>query len=992
MVSVPYISPVATPILWLPGCKLFIIFNNLLTLSPKFVNSFQNLIVRPMVATPFLKEIAGFLLEPGKYDLSQTCVVFPNKRARLYLTRYLGELTPDPVWAPRFQTIHELMESLSGWIYADRLTQLFELFRVYARLAGTTDTFDSFTQYAEPLLADFDEIDKYLVDAHDLFSNLEDLKAMEGRFTYLTEEQLDAIRRFWTTFEPEPTEGQKSFVSLWNLLGPLYTGFREALAEKGLAYEGMACRKVADQLSASPVGLAFACEKFLFVGFNALNKCEERLFRYLKQSGRAEFFWDYDDWYINSEIHEAGFFIRQNIKAFPQEREVNHNNLLSPGKKIQFLSVPSRTGQAGVLPMVFDLLGMPEQEHTALVLADENLLIPVMYAIPGSVKDLNITMGYPVAGSSVYTLVDTLITLDRNRRSTDGNDRYYYRDVLSMLGNTLMKSRFSADYYRVREWVATGQPLYLTASEIFAGSDRISLPGESDPACAYLLGITEELVRFTMKQEGDAVQQEILYQLYLFLTRLNDLIGEQDFSPDRETLFRFVKRMLKTLHIPFSGEPLSGLQLLGILETRTLDFDNVIILSMNEGVMPRTTGMNSFIPHGIRFGFGLPVSGHQDSIYAYYFYRLIQRATNVILVYDNSTGGLQTGERSRFLHQLDYELPLPVVKLQPAFAIERLPVPEIRIEKTGEVADALLRYTGKRSMLSPSAINEYLNCSLRFYFHHLAGLPQPEDVAEEIDARLFGNLLHKAMQIAYTRFGSEAVTAERLKELLPPGAGAETAIEQAFAEVLNGEGAGPDPKAGGFGLIVKQVIKTYVKNLIRADMASAPVSFTGLEKQVRVPVTFPVEGGSLSVDIGGIIDRLDQVAGKSRIVDYKTGIVKDSFQSVSSLFDAGDKSRNDAVFQVLVYAMVHTRLTGDARVVPSLCYVRQSHAGDFSYEIRYGEKKQMLQDYESVREEFEALLLETLNRMFGSRHPFEQTTHSQICRNCPYAVICGREG
>lgn len=945
-----------------------------------------------MVATPFLKEIAGFLLEPGKYNLNRTCVVFPNKRARLYLAKYLGELTVNPVWAPRYQTINELMESLSGWIYADRLTQLFELFKVYSHLAGTTETFDSFTQYAEPLLADFDEIDKYLVDAGDLFSNLEDLKAMEGRFTYLTEEQLAAIRRFWTTFEPEPTQGQKSFVSLWDLLGPLYTGFREALAEKGLAYEGMACRKVADQISDPASGVDFAFDKYLFVGFNALNKCEERLFRHLKNSGKAEFYWDYDSWYTNTGIHEAGFFIRQNIKAFPPEREVNHENLLT-GKKIQFLSVPSGTGQARALPMIFEMLGLEnEQKHTALVLADENLLIPVMYAIPGSVKDLNITMGYPVAGSSVFTLVDTLISLDRNRRAAKGTDLYYYRDVLSLLGNSLMKSRFTADYYRVRDLVTTRQALYLSASDIFGGAEMISLPGDTD-ACAYLLGVAEELVRLTMEKDGDRVQQEILYQLYLFLTRLNDLVREQDFSPDRETLFRFVKRMLKTLHVPFSGEPLSGLQLLGILETRTLDFDNVIILSMNEGILPRTSGMNSFIPHGLRFGFGLPVAGHQDSIYAYYFYRLIQRAEQVVLVYDSSTGGMQTGERSRFLHQLDYELPVPVVNLQPAGGIERLRVPEIRIEKTGEVAEALIRYTGERKvLLSPSAINEFLNCPLRFYFHHLAELPQPEEVAEEIDARLFGILLHKSMQIVYERFGNETVTVDQLKELLDPGSGADRAVEQAFTEVLERGTNGPDPKAGGFGLIVKQVITTYVKNLIRADMAGAPITIGGLEKRVQVPVTFHTVEGEYTVNVGGIIDRLDKVAGKNRIVDYKTGNVKDSFHNVATLFDNGDKPRNDAVFQVLVYAMAYAGFTGDASVIPGLCFVRGSQADGFSYSIRHGEKKQMLQDYLEVREEFEGLLTETLGRLFDNRIPFVQTTNSKTCKNCPYAVICGREG
>jgi RecB family exonuclease len=946
-----------------------------------------------MTSTPFLKEIAALLLDPATYDPATTCVVFPNKRARLYLARYLGELTPKPVWAPRYMTINELMESHSGWIYADRLTQLFTLYRVYAGISGSADSFDSFTQYGEPLLADFDEIDKYLTDAHDLFSNLAGLKSMEGRFSYLTAEQVTAIRRFWSTFEPEPTEGQKSFVSLWNILESLYKGFRKELSDKGLAYEGMAYRRVAEMLQDPGAGPSFTYEKYLFVGFNALNRCEERLFRHLKRAGRAEFFWDYDSWYTNSEIHEAGFFMRQNLREFPPTREINHENLVSDDKQIFFLSVPSNTGQAHALPMIFEKLGLGKDSgHTALVLADEGLLVPVMYGIPGEIGDLNITMGYPVAGSSVYSLVDTLVALDRNRKSGGNEPSWYYRDVLALLGNPLMKNRFSEDYYRIREQVATRQTLYLRRSEIFTAEAGIPLPEEPDPACDYLLKVTEELIRQSVEHPGDRVQQEILYQLYLFLTRLSDLIRDQEVAPDHETLFRFVKRMMKTLHIPFSGEPLSGLQLLGILETRTLDFDNVIILSMNEGVMPRTQGNNSFIPHGLRYGFGLPVAGHQDSIYAYYFYRLIQRASRVVLVYDSSTGGLRTGERSRFLHQLNYELPVPVTVLKPSFGIERLPAGEIRVEKVGQTAAALARYTGNaKALLSPSAINAYLNCSLRFYYHHLAGLPQPEEVAEEIDARLFGNLLHKAMQHLYGNFMSTAVQADQLKALLAADGAAEKAVDAAFRELLSTGTSGSDPKAEGFGLIVRQVITTYVKNLVKADMHTAPLTILGVEREVRIPFTVNTPEGPVTVEIGGIIDRIDQVANQVRIVDYKTGAVKDSFSSVAALFNNGDQARNDAAFQVLVYAMVYGMITGDASVAPSLCFVRGSHATDFTYAVKYGDKKQVLTGYREVKEEFEKGLTATLETLFDTRIPFIQTERRETCRLCPYARLCGRE-
>ncbi len=335
-----------------------------------------------MTSLPFLKEIASFLLRPGEYNLSETCVVFPNKRARLYLSKYMGELTDKPVWAPRYTTINELMESLSGYIYADKLTILFELFEIYRKATKSDENFENFYTYADPLLADFDEIDKYLADARDLFSNLAGLKALEGKFSYLSDEQVAAIQQFWNTFDPDhSSEGQRTFISLWNVLQEMYSQLRHNLSSKGLAYEGMAYRKVAEDIMGNNKMDGLNAGRYLFVGFNALNKCEERLFRYLKNNGKAEFYWDYDSWYAQNEIHEAGLFIRRNLHDFPQTRPINHENLTSEKKNIYFLPVPSNTGQAEALPYVFEKLGIQqtsETQHTALVLADENLLIPVL--------------------------------------------------------------------------------------------------------------------------------------------------------------------------------------------------------------------------------------------------------------------------------------------------------------------------------------------------------------------------------------------------------------------------------------------------------------------------------------------------------------------------------------------------------------------------------------------------------------------------------------
>jgi hypothetical protein len=959
-----------------------------------------------MVSMPFLKELASILLESGEYNLAETCIVFPNKRARLYLSKYISELTDKPVWAPRYTTINELMESLSGMIYADKLTVLFELFEIYRQVTASAENFENFYAYADPLLADFDEIDKYLADAGDLFSNLSGLKDIEGKFSYLSEEQVAAIRQFWSTFDPENTpDGQKSFVSLWNILPEMYVRLRKNLSSKGLAYEGMAYRKVAEDLSGNVEIKGLNAEKYLFIGFNALNKCEERLFRYLKNIGKAEFYWDYDTWYTNNDIHEAGLFIRSNLRDFPPTRPINHDNLVSQDKHIYFLPVPSNTGQTGALPFIFEKLGIghdTDTQHTALVLADENLLIPALYAIPESVSNLNITMGYPILGSVVFNMVDSLYELGKNRRTgADGSSVYYHKDVISILGNPLLQSVYGEDFKRVRQLILDQNMVYLSRDEILT-NDREDIlfqrKAETENACHYLTGIFEFLIRKLLAPENakgtDQVQLEILYQVYAFLTRLEDILVNYSFEPGYDTLFRLIRKMLKALHIPFSGEPLSGLQLLGILETRTLDFDQVIILSMNEGVLPRAVSLPSFIPHNLRVGFGLPTPEHQDSIYAYYFYRLIQRASRVMLVYDSRTGGLRTGERSRFLHQLFYELPDAVTELTPSFPIAILPASPIVVEKKDGVAEALLQYTGDGSrILSPSAFNEFLNCPLRFYFHHIAGLPQPEEVAEEIDPRVFGNLLHKAMQILYTAFGAAVISREQLQQLLKRDDLINDALDQAFNAVLfGGQSGGSARRIEGFNLIVRQIISSYMHNLISADSETGPFSIAELEKYYSISVPVTMEDRIITVMVGGTIDRVDLFQGLIRIIDYKTGSIKKAFSSVSSLFDGMEKSRNDAVFQVLVYSMIYHRLHPDIPIIPALCFVRGSHAENFSYGIQYGEKKKILETYQEVEKEFEELVQVHLSALFNPEIPFIQTENMQKCLNCPYAVICRREG
>lgn len=955
-----------------------------------------------MEPVPFLKEVATILLKPDAYHLPETCLVFPNKRARLYLSKYIGEITEKPVWAPKYLTISELMEKVSGYLYADRLILLFELYKVYSRITGSQESFDAFYPYSETLLADFDEIDKYTINAIDLFNNLAGLKSLDERFSYLTEEQVALIRRFWNTFDPENVStDQKTFLSLWELLPDVYSEFKNRLHEQHLAYEGMAYRKAIENITGSSENKSLEYNNYLFIGFNALNACEEKLFRHVKNLGRAEFFWDYDSWYVNDEIHEAGHFIRKNLKNFPQNKSISSDNFHN-NKKIFFVPVSSNTGQAGALPFVFNTLGVTlrkEEEHTALVMADENLLIPVLYAIPGDIIEVNVTMGYPLSGSAVFNLVDSLFELIRNsRQGKQGNTRWYFKDVLAILGNPLLKPFYQEWVEKTRLKVIEQNLVFLQIDDIFEDrrKDLVFMEcSDTTNACQYLLDIITMILRdMAVNQEDNSsserLQLEMLFQVYTFLVRLQDLLTSQDLIPGKEVLFRLIRKMLRTMHLPFSGEPLAGLQVLGLLETRTLDFDNVILLSANEGIIPREADTPSFIPHSLRAGFGLPTREYHDSISAYYFYRLLQRAKNVVLVYDSSSGGVRTGERSRFLHQLYYEMPQLPVEMTPPTSISLVPVEPIVVYKTGKVAELLSRYTEKNGkLLSPSAINEFLNCPLKFYFHHLLGLPQPDEVTEKIDARMFGNLLHQTMKNLYSGFGNLLITREKLEALLKDGNLIDHALNRAFDEILFvNRKKNEYRKSEGYNLIIQQVLRTYIYQLIRAELKSIPFTIESLEEKYVASISVTVEGIPTELQVGGIIDRIDVREGHIVILDYKTGSVKNTFASIDALFDAGGKLRNDAVFQVLLYAHVYDNIHPGGVIVPGLYFIRDSHSGDFTYSILQGPKKEPVTDYNSVKEEFGGYLQQHLARMFNGEEPFTQTDNLRLCTNCAYNGIC----
>ncbi len=960
-----------------------------------------------MPVNPFLKDIARILIDPVSYDLATTTVVFPNKRARLYLSKYLGELTDKPVWAPQYLTITELMEKISGYLFADRLYLLFETFGIFSEVSGTSESFDSFYPYIDTLLADFDEIDKFLVNADDLFQNLADLKSLDGRFNYLTDEQVAVIRKFWDTFNPDgKSKGQEAFLELWEAIPKVYRQLKNTLHQKQMAYEGMAYRKAVEFIEENEIPQILSGRKFVFIGFNAINACEERLFRYLRNLGCAEFFWDYDTWYTNSEIHEAGYFMRSNIRNFPQTKKTGNENFIHHDySNVLIVPVASNSGQAGVLPEIFSRFGIKGQcdvENTAVVLADEGLLIPTLYAIPDYVSDVNITMGYPIAGTDIFNLIDLIYELNNHsRKNKDGKISWYFRDVLAVMENPLVKMHYRETVEAVRQQVVKKNLVFLNSDEIFQNGEHDNLIFNEqlqDEPCNLLLGVISGIIQ-RMPSDGeeksikDPVQSEVLFQVYTFLTRLHEILSIQDFKPGNDVLFKLIRKMLRSIHIPFSGEPLAGLQVLGILETRTIDFSNIILLSANEKILPRPSDIPSFIPYNLRKGFGMPTPEQQDAIYAYYFYRMIQRAKNVALIYDSSTGDMRTGERSRFLHQLVYETRLPVKEISIASFVDRIPAKPILIEKRDDIRKALEAYLhANGKSLSPSSINEFLNCPLRFCFHQIMSFPEPEEITEEIDSRDFGSLLHASLEHIYSGFPQKVISKDMLETVLKNEENIGSAIDKAFDQVVFGIEAGEsNRKPEGLNYIVKQVLYSYIRQFLKAESQACPFTLISLEQKYYAEFPVNASGINRSLRLGGIIDRIDQCKGKTRILDYKTGKVMNSFKSVGSLFDSGDKIRNDAVFQVLLYACVYTKLNPGTDIEPGLFFMRDAHSTDFSHAIAMGSKKEKVTSYSMVGTEFENYLSISLSRLFDFSEPFRQTENLQTCRHCPYAPICRRE-
>lgn len=956
----------------------------------------------------FLKLVAADLYKHTKGNLAHTAVVFPNKRAGLFFNEYLAQESDSPIWSPAYVSISELFRSLSPWEVGDPVKLVCELYKIFRRETQSTETLDDFYFWGEMLISDFDDADKNKVDTDKLFSNLQDLRNIMDDYTFIDDEQEEAIRQFFQNFSIERRTALKErFISLWDVLGNIYKGFRESLASQNIAYEGMMYRHVIEHLDVDKLPY----EKYVFVGFNVLNKVEHTLFTQLKDAGKAVFYWDYDEFYMKENrqavTHEAGEFIRRNLRDFPSPLSGELFKNLSKPKEVHYIASSTENAQARYLPQwIRNNLTTPEKE-TAVVLCNEALLQPVLHSLPAEVKHVNITMGFPLSQTPVYSFLIALLELHTHGFNFKSG-RYTFQSVVTLLKHPYTR-QLTGQAELLEKELTRNNRFYPLPGEL--GKDefltRLFTPLSGNLNLCIRLSETLQQVAGIYQantsgtEDTDAFNQlyrESLFKAYTTINRFRTLIEEDELTVQSETFRRLLVKVLSATNIPFHGEPAIGMQVMGVLETRNLDFRHLVLLSVNEGQLPKSGGDSSFIPYNLRKAFGMTTIEHKIAVYAYYFYRLLQRAERITLMYNTSSDGLNRGEWSRFMLQFLIEWPHPITRQFLEAGQSPQGTSPITVEKTPDVMRRMQSLfdvrANPKAKFSPSALNYYLDCPLKFYYRYVAGLSAPDEVSAEIDSATFGSIFHYAAEHIYkdlTTHG-KVINKEGLETLLRNEVKLQDYVDTAFKKLFFNVPQNEKPEYNGVQLINSAVIARYLKQLLQNDLRYAPFTFIASEMEVDEPIDIQTPKGVIKSRIGGIIDRMDSKDGTLRIVDYKTGGDADTPPHVESLF-IPDKKRSNYVFQTFLYAAIMCRKQPTMKIAPALLYIHRAATETYSPVIQMGEPrkpKEAVEDFSKYEKEYRERLQGLLEEIFNPEKSFTQTEIIEKCTYCDFKALCKR--
>jgi CRISPR/Cas system-associated exonuclease Cas4 (RecB family) len=943
---------------------------------------------------PFLKETAQQLLESGR-DLKDLQVVLPNRRAGLFFTKYLGELIQQPVWMPEVVTIEQLVYQLAGNTPTDDLTLVFELYEQYRTLQKDAEPFDRFFHWGELILKDFNDLDQFLAPVKQVYAHLAEIKEFESDLSFLTEEQWALIAQFWKAFERQNETEQERFLKFWQILGSLYEGFQERLQKSGLAYGGQLYRQVATTTDS----IVQPDKHVIFIGFNAFTLAEEKIITHFIAAFGAEIFWDVDAYYLEDPLQEAGLFFRDYIKnpvlgkTFPERIPAE---IQKKGHQIHTHSIPLKTNQANLVGKLLEQVGPHEPlEETVIVLPDEQLLFPVLHQLPEVIAKLNVTMGYPMRNAPIYAFLDAVLDLQRHAKVKEGQVTFYHKPVLDLLAYPYLQAAegdWAADAAKkiqTENWVDVPRELVSKENTLFG---LVFQKVSGDSLLEYLIAIIKHLAK---ELQEDPTQKSYLFQAFKQLNRVAEIFSATGSKGLKvEFLLNLFRKLFRDLKLPFEGEPLQGLQVMGVLESRNLDFRRVIICDVNEGSFPPGGGIQSMIPMNLRKAFRLPVQEQNDAIYAYTFYRLLHRAEEVHLIYTTAGEQGKSSEMSRFIQQMRVELPIskPESVLVP---VNLTPNQSIVLAKTPDMLAILSRYfkpmgeEEAEKKFSASALNMYLDCRLRFYLRYVAQLKEKEEVVTTIDPMTFGTLLHRGIELLYEiPEGKDFrdLDSHEIERLLPQ---VPQAVERAFRELYKKED-GEELLLTGQLQIAKEVLAKYNEAVLAYDQQNGDFRIIGLEKEHLAHLRIETEEGPKEVALGGVIDRMDIKDGVVRLLDYKTGKDTKKVSTIASLFDRDDKKRNKAAMQTFLYAFFYQYQNPESQlpIKPGIINIKEIYSQDFSPYLQLNNAE--VYDYREFAEEFEQGLRGLLEEIVNPLVPFDQTEDKKKCTYCAYKELCGR--
>lgn len=985
----------------------------------------------------FLQTVAkDILAKHGTRELSNIAIVFPNKRASLFLNQALYEQARKPIWSPSYFTISDLFRRHSKLVVPDQISLIFKLYNIFISKTQSTETLDHFYSWGQLMLSDFDDLDKNLVNSKDLFVNLKEWERLKGDLTFLNQEQRECLEEFFGKVSDQ-TELQRRYNAIWENMGEIYESFHNSLIKEGLAYEGMLYRNVVEK---KPKDFNF--QHYIFIGFNLLQKVEQKLFSYLKDLGKAEFYWDYDE-SIMEAPQEAGRYVSKYLDKFPNELgagrcssginpEEVYNQLSTP-KDITYLSAPTEDIQSRyVTTWLRERLVLAQNDpvanslqRIAVILGDERLLQNVIHCLPSEATKVNITTGYPLSASPVATFVSALIDLQLQGITKDGN-HYRLRYINRVLRHPYAKY-LSEDCATLCQHLNDHKAYYPSRKSLIEGQDGniISLFKSVKMDSGYLLilpWVADILQRIGIgsRDAVDALTSESIFRIYTLINRLNDIMvvapnaamgvvdGKQIVGTS--ILQRLIEQLVDSTTIPFHGEPAIGIQIMGVLETRNLDFDHVLMLSCNEGNLPKGINDASFIPHSLRRGFEMTTIENKVAVYAYYFYSIMQRAGDITLSFNNATDEGRQGEMSRFMLQfmVDNGGHHAVKRKSILSGQEVAPINRCPVEKNGIIKEKL----DSLKTISPTALSRYLRCNLQFYYNVICGLHEPDDNdVDEIDFATFGNIFHRAAELIYGFLSGEnynhVVTQDDIKSLLANRQHIDVFIDQAFKEELfKIKDNSFQPRYNGLQLLSRNVIRLYIYRLLRYDMRHAPIKLLALEEKFYKPFSFEANGKTYNLKLGGQIDRLDSILENGRqiirVIDYKTGIPLTSTPpAIDEIFkeEFVDSKHTVYYLQTFLYSSIirfdKTAIRSvnphSIPVAPALLFIREASKDDYDpvlQLLKEPKSRVRVSDIKDVAEEYEKNLRNLLQKIFDLSEPFMPTNDETRCANCPYSKIC----